>query len=572
MFGKKIAGLPKAGDEEGLAVARQLLAAANDGATGPKLKAALAMSSLRVSLVLGTEDATALAHTALNTFASAGTLSPVDKAFYLKEIPARRLAKARSEHRNSDELQTIAKTAIEASIAYAQATLGDDNSNIELSGLLQQVRAWTTQYKLKEYASSLDDLQKLSKAASIKRLRLKDALAKLESLKQANNDPQGIRTASKAVGQVYLEVEGNFRSAARYYAGTDDPKGKVVVETIDLLDHPDPLDTKRALDALEGLAKIIDPLNDIAKANASRTALQLAGLYLATDPPEGAAAKTKLAMVQWQSAANAAESEKLKKELSDAYGPIQGKLEVIGEGRVRLSYDFNSYSEIKDWETLSGTWDVGKSMLGAKSTKDHAAIVECRLPFRCDRPFKVTFNGAAHHEMTAKLYVTTWNRKKEPTPDLQDGGRRRAGVLQHGARLVGRQELPPERQAHAGRVVLRGRRDGPLEDQRRKGPHVRAQRRPRPSFRRAFQARARRPRARKNTSRFSIPSPSRVSSSRIPTSSPIPNPTPPSPAASRPPINRATQSPNPPTSPPPTNPSPPGARGRPDEAGKVIAD
>ena len=325
------------------------------------------------------------------------------------------------------------------------------------------------------------------------------------------------------------------------------------------------------MDALEGLAKIIDPLNDIAKANASRTALQLAGLYLATDPPEGAAAKTKLAMVQWQSAANAAESEKLKKELSDAYGPIQGKLEVIGEGRVRLSYDFNSYSEIKDWETLSGTWDVGKSMLGAKSTKDHAAIVECRLPFRCDRPFKVTFNGAAHHEMTAKLYVTTWNRKKEPTLIFKmaaDDGLACFSTERDWS--DGKNCLQSDKPT---RVELSSEGDGtvlwkingakvhtfePSDDH----AHL---------FVGLFKL-ASRPRARKNTSRFSIPSPSRVSSSRIPTSSPIPNPTPPSPAASRPPINRATQSPNPPTSPPPTNPSPPGARGRPDEAGKVIAD
>lgn len=418
MFGKKLADASKGRlkDEEVLALTNQLLAAASDGSTAPKLKIALAMSALRVSVMMGSESSGHLAHKAMDMIQSAAPMDAVEKAFYLKEIAARRLGKAHLEHFNADEMQALAKAAIEMSMSYADVAMNDDDSALEVAATMRQTRAWMNLYRLREYTQSLDDMDKQVKAASLKRVRLKEALARLEAAKRSK-DADGIKAALKAVAIVYLETEGDLHAAAKYFAG-EDPRGKVVVAAVDVLDHPSPLDTKKALDAIDGLVRLIDSLTDVAKVNASKTALELGNLYLASDPPQSAAAKVKLAMVQWQSVTGTSSGEKLKKALSEEYGTIQGKLESLGSGRARLTYEFKNSAEINDWETQGGTWEVGNSMLGCKtSIGSKTGVIQCRMPFRQDKPFRVTFTGAARHELTAKIVVTPWksDRWREPT-------------------------------------------------------------------------------------------------------------------------------------------------------------
>jgi hypothetical protein len=419
MFGKRIADAAKGRlkEEDALAVTSQLLAAASDGSTSGKLKAALATSALRVSVMIGSEPAGRLARKAMEMIQSVSPMNAVDKAFYLKEIAARRLGKAHLEHVSADELQALAKAAIEMSMSYVDVAMSDDDSGLEVSSTVRQARAWMNLYRLREYTQSMDDLDKQVKASTLKRVRLKEALARLETAKKSK-DAEAIKLASRAVAGVYLETAGDLHAAAKYYGAGEDPRGKVVVAAVDVLDHPKPLDTRKALDAIDGLVRVIDSLTDVAKINASKSALELADLYLASDPPETAAAKVKLAMLEWQSASGTSQGEKVKKALSEAYGTIQAKLDSLGSGRVRLTYEFKSQAEINDWDTMGGTWEVGNSMLGCKTSgATKTGAIECRLPFRQDKPFKITITGAARHELTAKIVVTPWKsaRWREPT-------------------------------------------------------------------------------------------------------------------------------------------------------------
>jgi hypothetical protein len=409
MFGKKIdTAKARLKDDDVLAVANQLLAAANDGSISGKLKLALAMTGLRVSVVVGSEESGRVARKALEVIQSTSPMGAVDRAFYLKEISLRRLAKARLEHLSNDDLQAVAKTAMEASMSYADVAMNDDEVSADVVSVMRQMRTWMNLYKLKEYSQSLDDLDKEYKAVMVKRVRLKEALARLDTAKRAK-DPEGVKAASKVLAAVYLDSGGDLRSAAKYYRGADDPRGKVVVAAVDVLDHPKPLDTRKALETIDGLVHLIDSLTDVAKINASRTALELGGLYMASDPPESAVAKVKLAMMQWQSITGTSQNDKLKKELAEAYGPIQGKLEALGSGRVKLTYDFSSRTQINDWDPLDGTWDVGAGMLGCKtSNSSKPGSIEFRLPFRQDRPFKISFTGVARRELTVKVFVTPW--------------------------------------------------------------------------------------------------------------------------------------------------------------------
>ena len=410
MFGKKIgdAARGRLKEEELQAVANQLLAAANEGSASDKLRIALAMSGLRVSVAGGSEESGRLARKALDVIQSTSPMSAADKAFYLKEIPVRRLAKARAEHLSIEEVQAAAKTAMDACMAYADAAMSDDDNSADVAAIMRQMRVWMNLYKLKEYSQALDDLDKQYKGAMVKRVRLREALARLDAAKRTK-DPEGVKAASKALAGVYLESGGDLRSAAKYYSGADDPRGKVVVAAIDVLDHPKPMNTKKALEAIDGLARLIDSLTDVAKINASKTALQLGGLYMASDPPESAAAKVRLTMKQWQSITGTSEGDKLKKDLSEAYGPIQGKLESLGGGRVKLAYDFSNRVQINDWDPLDGSWDIGTGMLGCKTTNSSKpGSIEYRLPFRQDKPFKITFTGVARRELTIKVFVTPW--------------------------------------------------------------------------------------------------------------------------------------------------------------------
>lgn len=408
LFGKKIVDAKAtSGDEDDLEVARQLMTAQGDSSTAPKLKTALSLTALRLSMASGTGPAAELARQALEALDKTAPMGTLEKYRYLKEIASHRLTKARSEHKTGDEMAKIATQALEAAIAFIREAMNDEGSTAELVALLPVARSWVAVYGLQEYSSSLSDLEKSYKAGIALRARLKDALDKLGALNRAK-DTDGAKAAAKTVADLYLEGWGNLKSAAKYYEGIDEPRALTVRRAAAMLEEPTKMDMATAPATLEQLIKLSDSLKGPAKTSVNLSSLQLAKAYLNNDPPEASVGRVKLMIVQLEAATGESPTEKLRKELTAAYGKFQGKLEIIGADRIRLTYDFSSHSQIKDWETSSGQWDVQGGVLACRTNSYGTGQINCRFPFRQDKPFKVSYTCGGKYEAGCQLNIRAW--------------------------------------------------------------------------------------------------------------------------------------------------------------------
>lgn len=404
MYAKRVAEVKAtASDADNIHLVRQMLVAASDDTVGLKLKAALALCALDMASQIGSQDAQPLVTRAMELAGQA--ISTIQKQYYQKQVATHRVLAARGQI-SEIELGSLALVAVDAGIAYVKLAASEEACVSEVASTMRQLRSFTTLYRLKDSLPELDELDKLVRVLTMKRLRLKEALVRLEALRRAE-DSEGAKTASKAVAQIHLETDGDVRSAAEFFKNTDDPRAETVINAAKLMGNPAAVEAAKAGSTIVALAVMSEGLQDPAKANVAATALELAQKHIATNPKDDPD-RMKLLVDQLQQTLGHSGPDKIKKDLNAAYGPIQGKIEVLGADRVRISYDFSHPSQLKDFESEQGTWDIGKGVFGSRSRPYNRAETRLRLPFRFDRPFKITFMASGKYEVGCELHCKPW--------------------------------------------------------------------------------------------------------------------------------------------------------------------
>lgn len=407
MFGRKIADAKaSATDEDDVAVSRQLLKAAEDGSTADKLRISLYTTTLRLLTQTGSEASTQLARQALEGLDALAPLEPLEKARYSKEISAHQVARSRTARVSADDAARMAREAIEATIEYAKLGASDINSAADVAASLGAAKGWATTYRLSEYSSELAELDKTAKTSALNAVKLKEGIEKVGALKRAK-DVDGAKAMSKTVAQLYLEGWGDLKNAAKYYEEIDEPRAQAVCRAAKALEA-EKVDPAQGLEALEGLVKVREGLRDLARQRVTESGGRLAQGLGELTLSEEKQAKLKLLTVQLEGGSDSPGDDGLRKKLLAAYGNIRGKLDVLGPERVRLTYNFSHKLQMKDWEIRSGEWEIGKGALACR-TSGSSGLIECRFPFRADKPFKISFNCGGKYSVGANLYLKGWD-------------------------------------------------------------------------------------------------------------------------------------------------------------------
>jgi len=149
-------------------------------------------------------------------------------------------------------------------------------------------------------------------------------------------------------------------------------------------------------------------MEDPVRSQLARTAKGMCQAYLDSGPAEVEAAKARLLVAQLQVLLGASSADKRRQDLADAYGGLNGKLEIIDEENVRVLYDFSDAKQLADWQPGVGVWAIGKGVLGAKTRPYGSGRCDQRLRFRADRPFKLSFDGSAKYELSVELKLYPW--------------------------------------------------------------------------------------------------------------------------------------------------------------------
>lgn len=404
LYGKQIADVKAtATDADDVALAKQLLTAAADDNTSPKLKHVLARTTINVLSSAGSEEALGLARRALEIADRVQPLEPLERAAINKEIAARCFVRALDERKRPDQVAPLAREAAKAHIEYAQAALQNveeldkgDASLIAAATLIQN-------YKLADLSESLSAVKKAVAAAKTRYGALQAALARLKAAQAAKNEG-AIKAANKAVADVYLTHDGDLVSAAKYLVGTGDPREPTVTAAATFIAETK-LDPAGAPETIQALAALAKGFPEEARAKVADCGLQMCKGYLGGKTTEIGAAKVRLLMVQLQEVCGVVAGEDLRKKIEAAYKGLNCKLEVLDEGRIRATYDFSDDKQVKDWDRISGTWAVGKHSLACKTEAYSSGEIANKLRFRTDRPFRISFAGGARYELTASLHM-----------------------------------------------------------------------------------------------------------------------------------------------------------------------
>jgi len=407
MYGRRIAKAKTSpSDRDNLELAKELLTGATDERNPERLRLALARTALDVAMPVGSETGLALARKAIEAIDNISPLGPIDRTLIERGLAIAALQRGRQDRLKPNQIALLARKAATASLQYVEAALPDEQHRAKAITVLQDTRRTIVAYRLNDLAEKCAWLKKELLRMRAYTARLKKATALWRAAKKSGQ-AGSIRTAGIALAQVHLEYQGDIVAAAKYLAGTGDPREKTVTVAAAFLQDPSSLDKKTALQNIEALLKLAHSLpEEHAKQRVATCALQMCQALTAGDAPKMTAAKARLLITQIEAMLSRGKSDKFRRDLAAAYKGIQCKVEVLEGRRIRATYNFAADAQKADWAVMDGTWDVGRGVLGCKSKQWRVATVINKLQFSADKPFKLRFSATGARTIGARIDVS----------------------------------------------------------------------------------------------------------------------------------------------------------------------
>ena len=430
LFGKRIAAVRgTASRDDDVALGRQLLIAAYDGAHSSKLRAALAGRVMELTGRVGTQEAADLARRALTLADEIAPVAPVRKAKVRRDIAAGRLSRARRDRRDQKLLADLARKAIRAHLDFVRAVGVDSDLAAQGEGSLRAARGIARSFRLIDLNKVVFDAEKKFRRARAHAARVREAGARLKAARESGS-AAGVRAANLAAARLHLEYDGDLRAAGRYLAGTGDPReGPIAAGASFLKDGA--IDPATCQDSAEKLTALARSLDEPARAAVAQTTASMLRSFLTTKPPEIAAARGKLLLVQLELMLGDVGGDRRVERLGEAYGGISGKIEAVDDENVRVVYDFSDPAQMDDWTGRGGKWTLTRRSLVFASGARMLAGCSNPLRFRADRPFRLSFDGGAKYAVEGRLAFARW---RSPGP----GRSQRFSLQSSGAMVAGR--------------------------------------------------------------------------------------------------------------------------------------
>ncbi len=403
MFGQKVAAARVTpADDDDLALARAMIFVASDGGTSDNFRYILARGALDILFSITISDSTAEpVRLACELAESVRPLPESDKIALRRDIATRQLMGAKGKR--ADELATLAKFAAEAQLAYANMLSSDANRMREVEASLTTAKSLVVTYRVEALREPVDTAITAFNLSKARRARQTSLESKLKAA-QDSGDAAATLAAKRAMAQLWIETEGDIPTAAKYLEGSADSKDKAILVAAAFLADPDKFDANNTLLTIETLQRTGQLLPEIPRQKIFNCGGRMCQMYLATNPPEASAGKARMMLNQMLGATLAkAAAEGMRKKIEDLYGPCNGKLEVLGDGkRIRLAYDCNDANQLKDWDAL-GEWAIQNGMLAHKCMPDKFGSLRNHVRFSAFKPFKLSVIGRGTHEVAAAI-------------------------------------------------------------------------------------------------------------------------------------------------------------------------
>ena len=390
------------GHADDLALARQLLIAAGDGAESEAMQLALIDRAMVLAGPLSTDEAVNLMRNALEQVHAIRPLSAATRAAFERDLAEKQMLAAQADRADAARLKKLGIVAAKAHLAYVKAVLPAEEIPRDTEAVLHKARVLITKYKDADLLEPLRDADRQLRRERTWRLRLKQAEVAFKSATE-RGDAAAILSASRVLGRVHLGYRGNVVAAAKYFSSAGDDEEKAVVAAASFLADPSTIKGDSRLDAAAKITQLAKTVEEPARRNLAMVARKMAQSYLDGRPSEVGGTKAKLLMGHLEVILRETPEDKFRNMLESKYGRLRCKLELLDGGRIRVTYDFSEAEQMMDWTVTGGQWEIGKNVLGCKTKQYSQGSIHNKLRFQADRPFRISVEAKARNEFGVQL-------------------------------------------------------------------------------------------------------------------------------------------------------------------------
>ncbi len=408
-YGQRLAAARKTEtDSDDISLAEELIAAARaEGGDDAELFA-LADAAVELLAPLGTQSSGDLAREAMTLADSILPYTPSAEAQRRLQIASGKLSRMRQNGARPPAVKPVASAAARAGMDYVEALLSEPDSAQLAREALSDVRALVKRYRLTrledELAVAEEQLRWMigrNKAIAGAKTMLAQAIAR--------DNPRAVVAAGRQLAEAYIAYDGDLLTAGEYIDGTGHLLEQAVKTVVALQANESPEDPEQIGQAILALRDRMADLDEPAFTRIGQRTVELCDAYLAAATDGEQRVKAQLYRMQIDKLLGLSPADVMLAELSENYGvALQGKLQLLDDQRVRISYDFQAAEQLQDWNIQRNQWQVADALIysgGGNGT----ALVTTQLRFRADRPVSVSLRANAFDWLAIGLSVANYD-------------------------------------------------------------------------------------------------------------------------------------------------------------------
>ncbi len=311
-----------------VALAKQLLIVAGEGADSPEMQLALIRTAIDVVLPLNGDEAIKVLGQGMDAAEAVQPYTPIERAAIGRKVATGRLARAQLRRASPEEVKSLAAAAARANLAYVAAAAKEAKIPPETDAALTAARRLHTKFKLTGVTEHLRSVETTLREARLWRMRLGQAEARLKEATD-RGDATAIMSASRQVGRLHLEHSGDVVLAGKYFSAAGSDEDRAILAGASFLGDPASVDSQSLLAAAEILTRQARTLESPASLGVARCALAMCKHYVAGEPSVVGGTRARLLIGQLEVILGETEADKILAAIEKQYGKLSGAITVI---------------------------------------------------------------------------------------------------------------------------------------------------------------------------------------------------------------------------------------------------
>ena len=415
-YGQRLAAVSETEEpDDDLALAAELIAAAREADRPAAEQFALADQAVALVAPLGTQEAVDLAGKALTLAESITPYPPAAKAERRWQVASGRVARMQRNRADLDAVKPVVRVAARLGLEYAEALLAESEDPEPARQALSDVRGLVKRYNLDDFDERLVAADERIRRAAARSKRISEAQAMLAAATERNNQ-RGVTTARKELADAYITFDGDLLTAATYIDGTGHVLTQPVQTVAAVAAGEGPDDPDVIIQAVVAMRDYMGELDGPAHTRVGEHALALCEAYLAGAADGEQQVTGRLHRTQINKLLGRGPADVMLAELAASYETsLHGRLQILDDERVRITYDFQDAEQLADWAVQRHDWQVSGALMHAGANDDNPAAIATRLRFRADRRLRVSLRANAFDQIAVAIAFHDWGKDNSGT-------------------------------------------------------------------------------------------------------------------------------------------------------------